>query len=116
MRELEFRCWNADAKCWKNESETYMQLENQARWNPELGESYPLMQYTGLKDKNRVKIFEGDLISHVSRNGGKPHPIVFNKGAFCGDYGLVYPLNQEHFDKYCEITVVGNIYENPELV
>ena len=61
-RPIKFRCWDKERKCWMNEADTYQQVVNQARWNPEVGESYPLMQFTGLKDKNGKEIYEGDIV------------------------------------------------------
>ena len=58
-------------------------------------------QYTGLKDKNGRKIFEGDIM----RNAG--NVVEFYGGDFCinGDSPLSYWTGTE---------VIGNIYDNPE--
>jgi len=71
---------------------------------------YILMQYTGLKDKNGVEIYEGDVIKHNDIN--KPF-LVESLEKFFTDMGA------EQFDySYSSemLEVIGNIYENPELI
>ena len=75
-----------------------------------------LMQYTGLKDKNNKEIYEGDILSNG--NNEKPYKVIFENGSFRAEF-------EGDFEEYsfdlinivaqgCEI--VGNIYENPELI
>ena len=129
-REIKFRAWDVDKKIWLTEDETYKQVENQARWNPELGGHFVLMQFTGLKDKNGKEIYEGDLLrSEGIRpwSGNK-----YGEVAVCewdseyanfkmkkvDGYGETEMPNGESWalgvGKYFE--VIGNIYENPELL
>ncbi|RXE81486.1 YopX family protein [Enterococcus durans] len=85
-----------------------------------------LMQSTGLKDKNGVEIFEGDVVSVSVRNGfdylDNKVCIVKNSighsGLVCAtvDEDLEYRIfNTELFEEYT-YEVIGNIYENPELL
>ena len=81
-----------------------------------------LMQYTGLKDRNGVEIYEGDIClaeGVVDRGDGNYDDefgrVYFNDGAFyfksysVGEELLIYALD-------IGLTVSGNIYENPELL
>ncbi|HIB3159150.1 TPA: YopX family protein [Enterococcus faecium] len=85
-----------------------------------------LMQSTGLKDKNGVEIFEGDVVSVSVRNGfdylDNKVCIVKNSidysGLVCAtvDEDLEYQIfNTELFGEHT-YEVIGNIYENSELL
>ena len=68
-------------------------------------------QYTGLKDKNGVKIFEGDILQDEDKTLGT---VEFNKGRFVGSfYGRTY-YSELYFDAE-KSEVIGNIHDNPEL-
>lgn len=72
----------------------------------------PLMQYTGLKDKNGVEIYEGDIIEYKTvyewdRKPIKRAEVVFENGMF-SPAGMIMDLNRSK--------IIGNIYENPELL
>ena len=88
-----------------------------------------LMQSTGILDKNSQEIFEGDV---VSRNSGMPSVVEFGKWIYEEDFGykiknIGFYLNSSYDDDeffqamdYEDIRknyeVIGNIYENPELL
>ncbi|WP_185952635.1 YopX family protein [Streptococcus gordonii] len=87
-----------------------------------------LMQSTGLKDKNGQEIFEGDIIDTTDYEGGLSsvgHPFVKVE---CDKYGFVVtgdfpgsPITLKEFEhgrKFAgvEVTIAGNIYENPDLL
>lgn len=89
-------------------------------------DKYVLMQSTGMKDKNGVEIFEGDIVLVSVRNGfdylDNKVCIVKNSidysGLVCAtvDEDLEYRIfNTELFEEYT-YEVIGNIYENPELL
>lgn len=82
-------------------------------------DKYELMQSTGLKDKNGVEIFEGDIVLFTIEDGfdyvyGKPGRInlslQWGAGVRASSRGN-YPLR-----KCREVRIIGNIYENPELL
>lgn len=69
-------------------------------------------QYAGLKDKNGTKIFEGDII--LLRGDEEPYQVVFDESCFhVYDSSVCYVMN--NFYDY-EMEVIGNIYDNPELL
>jgi len=81
------------------------------------------MQFTGLKDKNGKEIYEGDIVNFENRIKGKLiGTITFEASAFiigCNSLNDSYDLliDYTNSERFCEdIEVIGNIYENPELM
>jgi uncharacterized phage protein (TIGR01671 family) len=123
MREIKFRAWDKKAKIMLyNPAVKYYDGSYEIH-------DFPLMQYTGLKDKNGKEIYEGDII----KIQGKIDPSHYEKeflteqvewvdGMGCWNittHMLYNALGQTLENKYAmrsELTVIGNIYENPELL
>ncbi|RGU82415.1 hypothetical protein DWW40_09895 [Ruminococcus bromii] len=75
-------------------------------------------QYTGMLDKNGTKIFEGDIIDFFGRSDGDGYGVV-KYDAYETEFGFEYDNIYRSLGKnfYPEnIEVVGNIYDNPELL
>ena len=70
-----------------------------------------LMQSTGLKDENGVEIFEGDIgwDDHQEVHG----QVIFENGAFKYEWENI---SEDLFEVTDDIEIVGNIYENSELL
>ena len=85
------------------------------------------MQYTGLKDKNGKEIYEGDIISYKALKEKRKDKIfrnVIEWANYSGTLGWIIrgndkrvyiPLNSNQVFNH-NIEIIGNIYENPELL
>ena len=78
------------------------------------------LQYTGLKDKNGKEIYEGDVIRTDNYKGIHVFVVEYEFD-YCGALGaFVFNTKDEASSVHCEANetgdVIGNIYENPELL
>ena len=81
--------------------------------NPLWVENSTVGQYTGVKDKNGTRIFEGDIVEMPRYGGGKHKSLVY----FSGGKFAVDGSNYSHKDICARrMKVIGNIYDNPELM
>ena len=113
MREIKFRTWDKLNKEMINfesinfqERRVYKDTVSYRKFN-----DIELMQYTGLKDMKGKEIYEGDILFETFRE--EYFKVVFENGSFRAEVDE-YSLDLEDYAHICE--VVGNIYENPELM
>jgi uncharacterized phage protein (TIGR01671 family) len=125
MRELKFRAWDVQRRTMELISDFYWFEENGVHGADGTGlyGQFALMQYTGLKDKNGKDIYEGDILTDpygpegaatgTVENINGDTVIKFIPGTIPEDWAHeYYPV----FGGSGEYTVIGNIYENPELL
>ncbi len=121
-REIEFRAWDKDEKKMLevgmlgiNFARSHRSEMQDGSWSVGTMDSgLGLMQYTGLKDKNGKEIYEGDVVKSVNDyifEDEGVSAITWDTEYACWTLKDYVPLG-EHTD----VIVVGNIYENPELL
>lgn len=111
MREIKFRAWIKDKKkmVYGKDATSSAHFTDSFKYRKNEVE---LMQYTGLKDKNGKEIYEGDVIKAESRLWQAD----FKDGCFVGVDFKNVAWDELVNIGYGETEVIGNIYENPELL
>lgn len=124
IREIKFRAWDREMQewyLWETIEAEFLGLILQGKY-PE----FILMQYTGLKDKNGKEMYEGDILewSVTETHGGVVRQldvVEWENGAFI-TRSPKYQDGESFYDDgnreqiTTESIVIGNIYENPELL
>jgi uncharacterized phage protein (TIGR01671 family) len=117
-REIKFQVWDQDAKKMRTwEDINKVDQEGILCFLDMLEEDqYIPRQFTGLRDKNGKEIYEGDILETRDDDGWFHLRVIYDEE--CARYLFVtdddfYAPDELDLD---EILVIGNIYENPELL
>ena len=123
MREIKFRAWVSKAKLMLRvtdidfEDKSIGCKDNATQWNDY---EYLIMQYTGLKDKNGVEIYEGDVVTlRGQAQGTNKGVVIFSPSATKFAVRVRrngYRKNETHLVSLLKCKVIGNTHENPELM
>lgn len=130
MRKLRFRIWDKGRSEWVHDTKHAVNLfgeyiimgeilrrPDDSIVSLEELNNLEAMQFTGLRDKNGVEIFEGDIIRGSSMTmWSEKNPCVYEvkwEMVGAGDY----PVNFVGYElPIRDIEVIGNIYETPHLL
>lgn len=120
MREIKFRAWETGEEIMHPNvtNGVYQDPDEIIDFDFVLGlERFKVMQYTGLKDKDGTEIFEGDIVSFVGdRKGNRVVEYKNEEACFIArnliGTGYLEPVYLNDMD----FEIIGNIYENTELL
>ena len=122
MREIKFKAWTG-TEMFVNETWEHFSVRKNGqiiytKMSPmggraihdDVTQKWVVMQYTGLKDVNGVEIYEGDIIENHFRKKGVVECV--------GDrFSWIHGIDWGEIEvDYEGIKVIGNVYENPELL
>lgn len=114
MREIKFRAWDKVYKHFHEGDLVRDYVIGEFIDNPE----YEVTQYTGLKDKNGKEIYEGDIVNRYANAFGEIGTFITGEIKM---YECAWWIDRECetaplWGEMIELEVIGNIYENPNLI
>lgn len=121
-RPIKFRAWYKKGKLMIQPEVIFGSIDSDgiSVFDMALGnEDYVLMQFTGLPDKNGKDIYEGDIVKSIM--GGREIVGVMYFKASRAQFGIDHVVDTtkkvpEHVELHSPPEVIGNIFENPELL
>ena len=117
MRKHEFRAWDdIEKKMVYFNLKDYMTIQSLVAYNGEFYVKFHFMEFTGILDKNGKEIYEGDIVQYANLI----LRVEYGDGAFelydtRGSSSVFFHHLGKHYAKIL-LTVIGNVYENPELL
>lgn len=129
MREQKFRVWDLEKRFYLNQDDEFHFYEPDRFWQCPIPlceclrdkKRYIVQQYTGLTDKNKKEIYEGDILNFTARyKQTGPVEVIYYGGSYgcvvTDDGGLKEFWNLSHIVQQYYPEIIGNIFENPELL
>lgn len=123
MNNFKFRIWDKADKDWA--ADFTLSLDGELLCDNGstlfIKDNFEIMQWTGLTDKNGKEIFEGDVVDIKQWTEDSPKmytTVIFKNGVFAlADMKLgIYKSFDNVVRAGMTLTIVGSIYENPELL
>lgn len=126
MRNIKFRVWQPSSKSWVM-GKSYIDCDNGevCSYDEDYGGMFSshkilektgriIQQFTGLQDVNGNDIFEGDILYVQPKNArGWCDSVIFSNGSYTF-HG--YVLGASFIDHGIDVEIIGNIFENSELL
>lgn len=123
MREIKYRMWNKKENKMYEVGEInfdykriFMKNYNMYIYSSYSFEDVELMQFTGLHDKNGKEIYESDIVEVTRQCIWEKGIVVFIDGCFFIKVKETLLALYECEPNNYELKVIGNIYENPDLL
>ena len=119
MRQIKFRAWSEEKMYYghgifTDQNDKVWLIVDDNIFPPQAYIKGKLMQFTGLLDENGKEIYEGDIVIFARPTDWNNNPaweMTFFEGSFVGKREDKYYLFGNK-----EVKIIGNIYENPELL
>ena len=114
MREIKFRAWIVRAK--EMEYNIFL-ARNSLEQHQQQGDEVIGMQYTGIRDREDKEIYEGDILDARGQySENLPQPVIWWSTGWYVGYDDGKHNNVTALGALEKPWVIGNIYENPELL
>ena len=117
MRVLKFRAWNTKLEAMHvNHTATQILSDRNLGFTNIHNHLYEIMQFTGLYDKNWKEIYESDILlwNSLDEDGSESYEVYWGGGRY-----MIKEIRTGHIDDLTDtddLTVIWNIYQNPELL